>query len=307
MYMIQSRNSRVVLLLFSLISIGSVLGLDAKSKGNVQRSKVTANKPQVISKNPLQWDWSKIDVHQVQFSKQFGWGAATSAYQIEGDQTANGKKIKNSWTESATAPKAGSAAGHWDRFREDVQLIKQAGLTEYRFSIKWSAVEPEPGVFDEDAMQHYVDLVDELNANGITPFVMLFHHAWPTWFGDLGDFQKKENIKHFTRFAEYVFHKLNGKVTMWMTFNEPAGYCMEAYFTGKYPPYVKSLTTAGKALKNMLDAHASIYHHFKAINPSCQIGLAKMFVPLDPYPRAIHSKNYLVGLLVLHLGQCKIM
>lgn len=239
--------------------------------------------PQVVAKDPLEWDWSAIDVHEVQFEPSFGWGAATSAYQIEGDQTANGKKIKNSWTQSDRAPKAGIAAGHWDRFHEDVQLIKQAGLNEYRFSIKWSAVEPEQGVFDEEAMQHYIDLVDELNANGITPFVMLFHHAWPAWFGQLGDFQKKQNIKYFTEFAQYVFHKLNGKVKMWMTFNEPSGYCLEAYFTGKYPPYKKNLKTTGKALKNMIDAHAAIYHYIKEINPACQIGFAQMMVPLDQY------------------------
>lgn len=268
--MLDSRNFKVAKLLISLISISLFSGLVAA--------------PTVVSRQPLQWDWSTIDTSEVQFEPAFGWGAATSAYQIEGDQTAHGKKIKNSWTESAIAPKAGIAAGHWDRFREDVQLIKQAGLTEYRFSIKWSAIEPEPGVFDEDAMQHYIDLVDELNANGITPFVMLFHHTWPVWFGNVGDFQKKENIPHFTKFADYVFNKLNGKVKMWMTFNEPSGYCLEAYFRGKYPPYAKSLRKAGKALKNMIDAHAAIYHHFKEKDPTSKIGFAQMMVPLDPYP-----------------------
>ncbi len=286
--MIQSYRTQVALLAVSII-VFNICG-------------VVNTHPVITSKNPLQWDWSKIDVHEVQFAPSFGWGAATSSYQIEGDQTANGKKIKSSWTESAHAPKAGIAAGHWDRFREDVQLIKQAGLTEYRFSIKWSAVEPERGVFDEDAMQHYVDLVDELNANGITPFVMLFHHEWPIWFGNLGDFQKKENGTYFTQYADYVFRKLRGKVRMWMTFNEPSGYSLEAYFTGKYPPYKKSLKTAGKALKNMLDAHATIYHHFKQIDPLCQVGLAHMFVPLDPYPTSNPFKKLFNGFACSSFG-----
>ncbi len=256
----------------------------------------------VTAQNPMEWDWSKIDVNDVQFPKQFGWGAATSAFQIEGDQTAKGKKIKNSWTESERAPKAGIAAGHWDRFREDVQLIKQAGLTEYRFSIKWSAVEPEQGVFDADAMQHYVDLVDELNANGIKPFVMLFHHAWPAWFGELGDFQKPENSAYFIEFADYVFNALKGKVRMWMTFNEPAGYCLSAYFMGDYPPYVKNLKTTGTALKAMIDTHAVIYHRFKRADPKCQVGLAKMFVPLDPYPSSNPAKKLLSTFICFQFG-----
>lgn len=260
----------------------------------------------VIADNPPQWDWSQIKTDEVTFPKDFGWGTATSAFQIEGDQTAGGRKIKNSWTESQKAKDegiiAGIAAGHWDRVEEDVQLIKELGMKEYRFSIKWSAIEPEPGVFDEEALNHYIDLIDRLNAENIKPFVMLFHHAWPEWFGQMGDFQKSENKEHFLRFAHHVFERLNAKVDMWMTFNEPAGYCLSAYYMGHYPPYQKNLTTTGHALKNMLDAHAEFYHAAKAKNKACQIGIAKMFVPLDPMPSNNPAKFALSSLICSQFG-----
>lgn len=260
----------------------------------------------VIGHNPPQWDWSQIDTHQVSFPHDFGWGTATSAFQIEGHQTAGSKKIKNCWTESKRAQDANlvaeCATGHWDKYKEDVQLIKQAGLKEYRFSIKWSAVEPEKGIFDVEAMQHYVDLVDELKANDIKPFVMLFHHSWPAWFGDIGDFQKTENNTEFIKFAEYVFEHLHGKVDMWMTFNEPAGFCLSAYYMADYPPYAKDLTTTGTALKNMIDTHAELYHRFKKKNKDCKVGLAKMFVQLDPAPNSNPLKRALSLLICSQFG-----
>lgn len=260
----------------------------------------------VIAHNPPQWDWSQIDTHQVSFPSDFGWGTATSAFQIEGHQTAGNKKIKNCWTESKKAQDgnllAGCATGHWDTYKEDVQLIKQAGLKQYRFSIKWSAVEPEQGVFDTEAMLHYADLVEELNVNGIKPFVMLFHHSWPTWFGDMGDFQKSENNAEFIKFAEYVFEHLHKKVAMWMTFNEPAGFCLSAYYMADYPPYLKDLTVTGYALKNMIDTHAELYHRFKKIDKECKVGLAKMFVQLDPAPSSNPLKQALSSLICSQFG-----
>lgn len=239
------------------------------------------------------WNWSKIDTLDNDtcwqrlagyFPKDFAWGVATSAFQIEGTQTSNGLHCQNSWTINKNLPQPGIATGHWDRYKEDVQLIKNLGMTHYRFSIEWSKVEPECSVFDEAAMQHYIDLVDELIRQGITPIPCLFHHAWPKWFDDKDHFEKEENIKYFVEFAEYVFKKLHDRVHMWMTFNEPAGYAMGAYMDNKYPPNKKlDVITCGCWLKHVLYAHVDVALLFKKINPQVQVGFPKVFNPLDPW------------------------
>jgi beta-glucosidase len=229
------------------------------------------------------------------------WGAATSAFQIEGTQTANNKQCNNSWTRHADCkggrcavnPKIkhkkieqpGIACNHWNLYKEDVALIKQAGLNSYRFSIEWSKINPQKDIFYADAMQHYIDLVDELIENKIQPIVCLFHHAWPTWFDDMGGFEKKENIKEFVAFARYVFEKLHKKVDIWMTFNEPVGYAMEGYFRGHYPPFKKDIRICGEVVANMLNAHVAVYHLFHELDTraSLKIGFPKVFNPLDPY------------------------
>ncbi len=268
------------------------------------QAKQETEKVPVISNYPLQYNWDKIDVHKVSFPKGFGWGAATSAFQIEGTETANGKHIENNWTEAIQEGKAkpiGVACDHWNRYKEDVELIKEINLTDYRFSISWPKIMTGPDKFDADAMQHYIDLTRESIKKNIDPYIMLFHHTWPEeeWFKFA--FEKEENIKYFVRFATYVFNSLrdeldakNFKRIKWMTFNEPVGYCLNGYFRGKYPPYKKDLKLAGVVIKNMLDAHVAVYHEFKKIDPDAQIGFAKIIVPIDPY-RFYHPIDRLIS------------
>lgn len=257
----------------------------------------------------LSWDWDTINLdrdnffnYAQYFPTDFMWGAASSAYQAEGTKTANGKHCKNNWTEDTTKPVAGIACGNWDKYKEDVQLMKQLGMNAYRFSIEWSKIEPIKGVFDKKAMKHYSDLVAELRKNGIEPIVCLWHHTWPEWFGKKGGFLYEENISDFIEFAQYVFKHLKGNIRYWMTFNEPEGYALEGYFRGHYPPGKQHypelkklgmpeglvrLKAAGIFLNNCLKAHIIIYQKFKKIDSNLSIGLVKVMNPIEPY----HSWN----------------
>jgi beta-glucosidase len=240
----------------------------------------------------IRWNWADIENiddlcwknMQISFPREFLWGVSTWGFKIEGTVMANGRHCENSWTHYKLA-QPGIACDHWDRYKEDVQLIKNLGMNSYRFSIEWSKIEPQKGVFDKDSMQHYVDLVDELIANDIEPIPCLLHHAWPIWWDKKGAFEKAENIQDFVEFADYVFEKLNKKVSMWMTINEPVGYAFEGYFRGKYPPFKENLALCGTVVKNMLNAHVAIAKLFKSKNPKVKIGFPKVFQPLDPYNR----------------------
>jgi beta-glucosidase len=127
--------------------------------------------------NPLISMSGSLILAETSFPKDFLWGAGTSAQQVEGNCT------NNSWYQAELEGKfpdvAGIACDHWNRYKEDVQLLKSAGLNTYRFSVEWSKIEPREGEFDEAALQHYQDVVDELVKNGIKPCITLHHYTDP--------------------------------------------------------------------------------------------------------------------------------
>lgn len=237
----------------------------------------------------IKWDWSTIDYNQVWFPPNFLWGCSDSALQTEGIITCSGRTIENSWTEyEKTKPDfdcVGHACERWTRYKEDFKLLKQIGMNAYRFSIEWAKIEPQEGCFDHEAMQHYIDVIDELRSLGIEPFVTLFHHSCPVWFFNKGGFENADNIKSFVNYARYVFLHLHNKVRKWIIFNEPVAYAFEGYFRGAYPPAKKSLTLAGKVVLNELNAHVAAAKEFRKINPNVKIGIADMCHPLDSYTK----------------------
>ena len=239
----------------------------------------------------IRWDWQKINLDDTPFwqslnlPKNFSWGVASSAFRLEGTQTYNGH-AQNNFTVHNPELQNNSMFEHWDRYKEDVQLIKNAGLNTFRYSIAWEKIEPTMGIYDEVAMQHYKDEIKELKENGIDPWICLFHFKMPVWFYDMGGFERKENLVHFIKFCKYVFENLNQDVTYWSVYNEPIAYAVEAYHTGKKPPFQKGVMGLIKAcavVKNMLKAHIEIYQQCKKINNKAQIGLIKMFHILDHY------------------------
>ena len=215
----------------------------------------------VTNAREINWDWSTINHNNIWFPKNFLWGCVDSALQTEGIVTAGGKTVKNSWTEFEKTlygdRGVGVACERWTRFKEDFALLNDIGMNAYRFSVDWSKIEPQQGVFDHEAMQHYVDVVDELLSLGITPMLCVFHHACPLWFMQKKGFEKKENIKYFVNYATYLFKHLHNKVKFWIIFNEVVAYAFEGYFRGKYPPGKNSLSLAGKVILNQLNAHVA--------------------------------------------------
>lgn len=236
----------------------------------------------------LRYNWNAIDMsdelyNTFQFPHDFSWGVATSAFQNEGTTSGTNKFCKNNWTEDVTKSSAGSSCCHWQYYKEDIKLIKELGVNSYRFSIDWSKIEPEQGVFDQEVMDHYKDIVDELIKHDIKPIVCLFHFTWPLWFDKKNAFEDANNIQDFVEFGCYVFEQLHDKVSMWMTFNEPDAYAMEGYWRGHCPPNKTSFRLAGHVLKNFLNAHVALYHECKQIDPQASIGFTKIMCPLDPY------------------------
>lgn len=240
------------------------------------------------SADVLRWDWNKIDTRDLFFPQDFKFGVSTSSYQVEGGCTNNQWCKHECTTKDANGslymPEAsGMTCDQWNRYKEDVRLIKNIHANAYRFSVEWSKVEPEPGVFDQQALQHYVDLCDELLANGIAPTVTIVHYTIPEWFAQMGGFEKEENIHYFVRYAAKLFEWLGDRVDLWLTFNSPSGYAMPAYYKGMKPPYKNDMQLAMEVLKNLCEAHVQAYQKIKSMpgGKQAQVGIMKNIYQLD--------------------------
>lgn len=244
--------------------------------------------------NPdVKWQWDSINTSDIHFPSNFAWGTATAAHQVEGNNT------NNNWYEWERSvddggisrihnnDRSGLAADHWNRYPEDIILMKDLGVSHYRFSVEWSRIEPEKGRYDLEALAHYRRMCEALVEADITPVVTLHHFTHPTWFEEMGAFEKEENTDHFVGFSELVFNELRDLVPMWCTFNEPSVFVAQGYFNGIFPPGKKDPILAGTVLENMLNAHVRTYHQLKSIPGSDgnKIGLVKNIFQFDPYRR----------------------
>ncbi len=158
------------------------------------------------------------------FPKDFLWGAATSAYQIEGSPDAEGKGVSiwDTFTHQpgviANGDHGDIACDHYRRFREDVAQMKAMGLRAYRFSISWPRVLPEgTGRVNEAGLQFYSDLVDELLAAGITPMVTLFHWDYPEALMARGGWLNRESADWFAEYTRVVVDRLSDRVQWWIS------------------------------------------------------------------------------------------
>lgn len=177
----------------------------------------------------------------VNFPDGFIWGAATSSYQIEGAWNEDGKgesvwdaichaskKIKNGDTGDI-------ACDHYHRYKEDVQLMKEMGLNAYRFSISWPRIFPTGrGKINHKGIEFYDKLVNELVANGIEPFITLYHWDLPLEFNKIGAWESREVVDAYVEYASFMFNHFGDRVKKWITFNEPLVFAVWFNFLGLY-------------------------------------------------------------------------
>ncbi len=236
-------------------------------------------------------DRGYLQTDRLRFAKDFLWGAATSAYQVEGNCTnCNWSEFEKAIDPQgrphiARGQRCGIADDQWNRYKGDIQLLKEMHLNAYRFSIEWSKIEPEEGVFVDSVLDHYERVVDELRANGIEPFITLHHFTNPLWFERKGGFERDDSPAILARFATKVARRLGPKVRFWSTINEPNVYAVEGYYMGNFPPAQHDPAKAIHVFRNMLRAHTACYQAIKQIRPEAHVGLATSVFIFDPPQR----------------------
>jgi beta-glucosidase len=251
----------------------------------------------------------------LQFPKGFYWGAATSSHQVEGgnynDWTEWEKKnakilaaeaemnfldVAPDWERikpEATDPQnyiSGQAADHYNRFSEDIKIMKELNFTAYRFSIEWSRVEPAKQQFNNSAIEHYRNVIDELKRNGIEPFVTLWHRSNPMWVAEQGGWENKETVRNYLNYVLRIVKEFGPDVKFWMPLNEPIFFILGSYLGGQYPPQVKSLLRSEKVFKNLItafnEASQIIHEHINDV----QVGTADAAMYLEAFENKWHNK-----------------
>jgi beta-glucosidase len=217
----------------------------------------------------------------------FLWGVATSAFQIEGSPFAD-------WTD--WDPLAGTHPGmtsHFERFREDIALLRALGVNAYRFSVEWSRIQPREGVWDESALEHYRTLVEALLESGIEPVLTLHHNTHPAWFHQATPWYGRRGAEQFAAFAQRIVDVLH-EVKTWITFNEPMVMLLGGYLDGCLPPGLRDRTLAARALAGLLDAHARAYEVIHRRIPGARVGIAHNMAAFAPL-RAWHPLDRLLA------------
>jgi beta-glucosidase len=223
------------------------------------------------------------------FPEGFVWGAAASAYQVEGAVTEDGRG-ESIWDRFATQPGAISngdtgvvACDSYHRFGEDLRLLRELGISAYRFSISWPRIVPDGrGRVNPAGLDFYERIVDELLANDIEPYVTLYHWDLPQALEDAGGWPARDTVEAFTEYVEAVAARLGDRVSNWITQNEPWVVSWLGYGLGIHAPGRRSPADALAAAHHVLLAHGRAAEVLRREAPRARVGVTVDLYPVYP-------------------------
>ena len=221
------------------------------------------------------------------FPDGFTWGAATSAYQVEGSTKADGRGV-SIWDTFAARPgtirdssTGDPAADHYRRWEQDLDLMKELGLQSYRFSIAWPRIIPlGTGEVNQKGIEFYRGLIEGLRARGIKPAITLYHWDLPQPLQDVGGWTSRKTAEAFAAYADVLFTAFGDVDADWFTINEPKTTAFEGYAFGVHAPGVQSSIAAGAAVHHQLLAHGLAVRKFRASGAKGRIGIALNLMPV---------------------------
>jgi beta-glucosidase len=218
------------------------------------------------------------------FPSDFRWGTVSSAHQVEGNNE------NNDWWQweqedghILNNDRSAQAVNWWEDATPDLDRAAELGTNAHRLSLEWSRIEPQPSVFDGDAIGRYREILTAMHARGIEPMVTLHHFTNPLWLAEKGDFNSELVAEYFQRFTSKVVNELGDLIPKWVTINEPVVYVVLRYLQDRFPnPLHHGQGAARQALSNMLACHAAAYHTIKEAFPLSLVGMTKRFTIAEP-------------------------
>lgn len=217
----------------------------------------------------------------IRFPHNFLWGAATSAYQVEGG---NVNSDWGPWEERTGHEQCGEACRHYSLYAQDLDLARSMHHNAHRLSIEWARIEPQEGHFNAAELRHYIDVIKAVKERGMQPVVTLHHFTNPLWLTAMGGWTNPRSVALFTRYSEYVGAALAPYVNYWTTINEPTIYFSHAYILGHWPPQLKSMALAKAVHDHFLHAHIDVYRGINAIYKDK--GLSKPMISIAQHMQA---------------------
>lgn len=238
---------------------------------------------------------------QYRFPKDFWWGSSASATQTEGaaDRDGKGQNIWDYWFEKEPHrffDHVGPAdtSQFYDNYKEDIRLMKELGHNSFRMSISWSRLIPNgTGEINDKAANFYNNVIDELIANGIEPFVNLFHFDMPMALQKIGGWVNRETVDAYENYARTCFRLFGGRVEKWFTHNEPivpveGGYLYDFH----YPNKVDFKEAVQVGFHTMLSSARAI-QAYREMEQDGKIGIILNLTP--SYPRSSHPADVKAG------------
>ncbi|OUC92114.1 GH1 family beta-glucosidase [Streptosporangium minutum] len=232
---------------------------------------------------------TRIQTPDLVFPAGFVWGAATSAYQIEGavSEDGRGRSIWDTFVQQpgrvVNGENADIAIDHYHRYRDDVRMMADLGLGAYRFSVSWPRIQPDgSGAVNAKGLDFYSRLVDELLASGVDPWVTLYHWDLPQALEDAGGWPSRETSKRFADYAAAVHDALGDRVRNWSTVNEPWCAAFLGYASGEHAPGRREPAQAVRAAHHLLLAHGLATSAMRAQRADSRIGGSVNLYAISP-------------------------
>lgn len=239
------------------------------------------------------------------FPKDFQWGVATAAYQIEGAAAEDGRGpsvwdvFSHKEGKTFEGHTGDVACDHYHRFKDDVALMKTLGVKSYRFSISWPRVLPKGvGAANQKGLDFYDRLLDALHAASITPVCTLFHWDTPQALEDKGGWRNREMPDWFGEYTTVVARRYGDRVKSWITHNEPQAFIGNAYLNGEFAPgekckYSEYLTAA----HHQMMAHGRAVQALRATVKDARVGYTsatQVFRPVSDKPEDVEAARYMM-------------
>ncbi|HEY1530786.1 MAG TPA: GH1 family beta-glucosidase [Galbitalea sp.] len=221
------------------------------------------------------------------FPKGFTWGAATSAYQVEGSTQADGRGV-SIWDTFAAQPgtiadhsTGDPAADHYRLWEQDLDLMQDLGLKSYRFSVAWPRIVPlGTGTVNQKGLDFYRGLIEGLLKRGIKPAITLYHWDLPQPLQDVGGWANRATATAFANYADILFREFSDVGADWFTINEPKTTAFNGYAYGVHAPGLQNGSEAGAAVHHQLLAHGLAVRKFRASGAKGRIGIALNLMPV---------------------------
>ena len=224
-----------------------------------------------------------------QFPKEFVFGAATAAYQVEGAVQEDGRG-PSIWDVFAHTPgktylgQTGDiACDQYHRYQEDVRLMRDLGLASYRFSIAWPRILPSgAGQVNQAGVDYYLRLTEALLEQGITPLATLYHWDLPQPLGERGGWTNRDTASYFAEYAAAVVDRLGDRIHRWITLNEPSVVAYVGHLLGQHAPGHQDTAEALRVAHHLMVGHAEAVEAIRAHSSLAEIGVALSLSPVHP-------------------------